>query len=483
MFRTLRLRTFSEKELRAKFDAADSNNSGQLELQEVVEVIRAAHRGRVSGAQLEERVEKCTSVFLSRLDLDKDKRISYDEFRDGIVKLAEQRDARMWPIATSMLVSGMSVGVVVPAMPMLVVQLGLSQAEFGYVVSAFGLSKLLANIPAGVFVDAHGRRMAMALGLGVVGCGMIGIGLAASLEQLIAARFATGIGASFIMTGATMAVADISTPLNRARMLAPVMTAFSAGTVLGPAVGGFFIGSLGMSSTLFCIGGVFFLNAAATRILTAETMQSPASRATPLEAARRTVGQWGPLWRIGDLRAALVVNGAYWVGLAGINMTLVPLLLASQFGLSPAEIGTTFALQAAVSVLSAGPVAWLADRLGPQRLLAPGLACMAASVAALPLAPDMAWAAGPLALNAVGGTMMSSAPTALAANLVSVESRTQAIAMMRTMGDVGSVLGGVTVGTAATVLGTDVAMQGTAAYLLVAAGWYAARGLLWGKPM
>lgn len=156
-------------------------------------------------------------------------------------------------------------------------------------------------------------------------------------------------------------------------------------------------------------------------------------------------------------------------------MTLTPLMLAGQFGLSPAEIGTTFALQAAISVLGAPPAAWLADRFGPSRLLAPGLSCVAVSMMVLPLCPDMYWAAMPLAVNAIGSTMLSSAPTAMTANLVSSDNRTQAIAMMRTMGDVGWLFGGMSVGVAATYIGNDLAMQGTAVCLLAVAASFALR--------
>ena len=42
-----------------------------------------------------------------------------------------------------------------------------------------------------------------------------------------------------------------------------------------------------------------------------------------------------------------VLVGAYWVSLAGANMTLLPLMLAGEsFSLSAAEVGGCFAMQA-----------------------------------------------------------------------------------------------------------------------------------------
>ena len=55
----------------------------------------------------------------------------------------------------------------------LILTLTLRQAEYGYVVAAFGLAKLVGNVPAATLVDRHGRRALLASGLAVVGCGMI----------------------------------------------------------------------------------------------------------------------------------------------------------------------------------------------------------------------------------------------------------------------------------------------------------------------
>ena len=48
---------------------------------------------------------------------------------------------------------------------------------------------------------------------------MIGCGLACSFEQLLLARWLTGIGSALQNTGAQLFLADISTPSNRAQSL------------------------------------------------------------------------------------------------------------------------------------------------------------------------------------------------------------------------------------------------------------------------
>mmetsp|Transcript_14839 Transcript_14839/g.52034 ORF Transcript_14839/g.52034 Transcript_14839/m.52034 type:complete len:408 (+) Transcript_14839:516-1739(+) len=402
-------------------------------------------------------------------------------FKHGIADLASQRDRRVWPIAGMMLITGLSVGITIPAFPVIVTQLGLTQAQFGYTVSAFGLSKVLANLPAGLVVESQGRRVAIIGGLAVAGLGTGGVGAAHSLLGLVGARFLTGIGASFMMAGATTAASDLSTPLNRTRMLAPVLTAFSAGTVLGPAIGGFLIAALGMGPTFALVTGLFLVNAVGTRFLIPETRprrSDPPVAQSSSAAVAGMLAQWRPLLADPEVRAVLIVNVMYWVALAGGQMTLLPLLLTNTYGLGPAEIGAVFAGQAAINVAAAGPAAALADRFGPQKVLAPALLTMATALATLPLATGITEAAVPLALMALSSAALSSAPTAMVSNLATPASRAQALAVTRTMGDVGWLIGGAGVGALATVVGTGPALQWTGSLLVATAGWFAARRAL-----
>jgi MFS family permease len=49
--------------------------------------------------------------------------------------------------------TGVSVGIIIPCMPLLMTQLGVTPHQFGLIVAAFGVSKLLGNIPSGYLVE------------------------------------------------------------------------------------------------------------------------------------------------------------------------------------------------------------------------------------------------------------------------------------------------------------------------------------------
>jgi len=91
---------------------------------------------------------------------------------------------------------------------------------------------------------------------------------------------------------------------------------------------------------------------------------------------------------------------------------------------------------------------------------------------AFPFAESLPQALAVLCVWAAGGTILGSAPTAHATNLVAPASRAQALALMRTVGDLGLFVGASAVGGAATLYGSDAAMQGTSLFLFASAGGF-----------
>ena len=176
--------------------------------------------------------------------------------------------------------------------------------------------------------------------------GVGGIGLAGSFEQLYLCRLFTGLGVAGLSTAATMTVTDISTPLNRASTFAPIMSAFAAGTALGPAIGGIACDLIGISPTFYMVGVSYVGLAALNQVLLTETKpskmefpwngntQDDASQVSIRESFQAALGQWVPLLSRTEIRNVCIMNGFYWVALAGSQMTLLPLILTDPEGLA-----------------------------------------------------------------------------------------------------------------------------------------------------
>jgi len=448
-----------------------------------------------SFAQLES--EKAIKLLLP----DSGKDIMKDEFREKMEALANRVDAsRTIPISASMLVIGLLVGIIIPVMPYIVSNLGLTAGQYGIVVSSFAFAKLFANVPAAVFVDRHGRKPYLVYSLVIISMGVGGIGFASQFEHLIVCRMMSGFGSSLLRTAAVLTIADCSTPLNRARALSPMMSAAAAGMALGPGLGGLLADWIGVNCTCFLVGWLYLVLTASNGMFLTETKMVPENeRVFPWQERRRLkrkeedsilnsmqcgVSQWQPLLSDLKVRSVVMMNGFYWVALSGSQMTLLPLILTDPSGLamSATNVGLMYMGMSSVQVFGNLPTAKLMDKIGKVPGIVAGCTLLSAAMFALPFCTEMREVAATLGFWALGSTMLSTAPIAYISDNVRDDQRAQALALLRTVGDVGFVVGASSTGAVADLFNMDVAVHSSATLLITATGWFAARRWLdWHK--
>lgn len=468
LFTLLGLSVFSEQELDRAFKRIDINQDGRINVKDIQLLVSSTPD--ISP----EDTEECTSALITSLKVDNKDDISYNEFKINLTTLGEKIDYRVYSVATSMVFAGISVGIIAPVMPLLTLELGISPSQFGVIVGSFGLSKLLGNVPAALAVESYGRKPLLVFGPLLLALGMGGCGLATDVSHLVLCRMITGIGVAGFVTAATMMISDVSTPLNRTRSLAPIFTGFSVGATLGPAIGGFLAGSVGISSTFFIVGGCFSSLMLFNQFTLSETGGSSTTTSSP--GLSRTISQWRALLSNPALAQVYMLNSMYWMALSGAQMTLLPLLLVGdKFSLSAYALGSVFAGMSVISVFGAQPLASLADRFGKRLSITGGVVLVGASVMALPLCPSITTMAVPLATLALGSTILGSAPVAYVSDLSTVADRAQALALLRVVGDVGLLVGAATAGMCADLTSIDSAIHTSGGVLLGAALWFSLR--------
>ena len=267
------------------------------------------------------------------------------------------------------------------------------------------------------------------------------------------------------------------------------MSAFAAGTALGPALGGFLVDNVGLNPTFYLVGvsylGVMALNRAILTETKMGTIHFPWQEPTPdskakkslLSAAQDAVGQWIPLMCDRNVRNIMTMNGLYWIALAGSQMTLLPLLLTDSAGLnlSATQVGQVYMGMSLVQIVGNPLFARFIDKIGKTPAITTGCTLISASMAALPFCHDWTQLAGVLGMWSMGSSMLSTAPIAFLSDHVSEDNRAQAIALLRTCGDVGFLIGASSVGALADVTGMGFAMQSTSALLFTGTSWFAMR--------
>ena len=326
------------------------------------------------------------------------------------------------------------------------------------------------------------------------------MGAASGFDDLFLCRLVSGFGVAALSTALTMSIADISTPLNRALSFSPIMVAFTAGGVMGPAVGGVLLDQIGMSPTFYFCGGSFVGLAVMNYFLLDETIRRPRQSFPWQEksgtsegeedqksikaAFQDALGHWGPLMKIASIRNACIMNGFYWVALAGGQITLLPLILTDTTGLSfsATQVGQAFMGMGVVSAVASPFCARFIDSTGPVPAIVAGCVMVSSAMFALPLCDPnhLEQLTGVLGLWALGSSFLATAPTALVSNEVDDESqRAQALALARLASDVGMLLGASTVGLLTDWTGgMDGAIQSSSVILATATAWYGVRNLL-----
>jgi len=174
------------------------------------------------------------------------------------------------------------------------------------------------------------------------------------------------------------------------------------------------------------------------------------------EAYQAALQSWIPLLQSGPLRQASLYQALFWSAIGGGFMTCLPMLLGSpNLGLSPSTLGMCFGGFAVTNAAAAQPLATLADKFGKEEMLIGGVGLLGASSIMLPMCHDLTTLSMALGGWAFSFTLVYPIPQAIATDHVGPEDRSNAMAMVRTFGDVGLAAGGVL----ASVLGNTLPIE------------------------
>jgi DHA1 family multidrug resistance protein-like MFS transporter len=374
------------------------------------------------------------------------------------------------------LLTGTAIGIILPVMPIFARDLGLSAAEYGLVMSTMGISRLITNIPAAWAAEKYGRRPTLLGGNFLTAFGVGLTGLATSVGELVSFRFFTGAGGSMSMTASGLYLADISTVKNRARTIAPGLQAFVAGMAVGPGLGGYLVDNVGTNMAFYAVGGVISTSAVINFFMLPETkvfkkVSNPVAdnRSTWTIASdelKLTMRSWGSILKDNNLRLITLSHTAYWTCSSAMSFTMLPVIATTQFGMSGSLLGSCFTATAILQFIGSQPAAYLSDKFGRKMSLVPSAMIVGSSCIAMPLVTSMEQFIGVMLVSALGATFWSSSCQAYVADVSSDENRSQALALLRSCGDLGIIMGAGLVGYIADFTSVSISMGGFGIYLI-----------------
>jgi MFS transporter, DHA1 family, multidrug resistance protein len=139
----------------------------------------------------------------------------------------------------NLFIAFLGIGLVIPVLPTLMNELGITGTTIGYLTAAFAIAQLIVSPFAGKAADKFGRKIMIVLGLFIFGASEFLFGLGKEIEMLFFSRILGGISAAFIMPAVTAYIADITNLTTRPKALGYMSAAISTGFIIGPGIGGF----------------------------------------------------------------------------------------------------------------------------------------------------------------------------------------------------------------------------------------------------
>jgi DHA1 family multidrug resistance protein-like MFS transporter len=339
------------------------------------------------------------------------------------------------------LVSGfviLGISIISPVLPQYALSFSIPVALVGWAVSAFALARMVMDIPAGFLADRFGRKRNMVYGLVLIILSSIAAGTANNYVWLILARIVEGLGSALYITSATTWVAQVTAGEHRGRYMSLYSGLIFAGTSFGPTIGGYSAVHFGLRAPFFAYA-VFALIGLVATLALKETPDS--SQATQ------------PKMRMKDIPSVLL-NGpfllvncsvlALFFLRAGVRSTLVPLYASLNLGLSEEKIGILLTVAAVVTSVCTFPSGWLSDKVGRKKPIMGCLFLSGIAVLLIPLQESLAGLFGVMAFYGLA-TGLQGSIAAWPADVAPKDKLGTSMGVYRVMGDIGMVLGPITV--------------------------------------
>ena len=142
----------------------------------------------------------------------------------------------------------------VPLLPFIKEDLGLSFTEVGLLRSVFSGATAILQIPAGILAETMGEFWLLVLGNVWVGIGLVAMGLSASFTALLALSFLGGLGGGAQHPLASSMVSRAYDDGGRSTAVGTVNFSGDIGKMIAPLMAGAVAISFGWRSTLWVIG-------------------------------------------------------------------------------------------------------------------------------------------------------------------------------------------------------------------------------------
>lgn len=371
-------------------------------------------------------------------------------------------DGQVVLLSVTSLVIMLGSSIISPVLPLYAREFGVSYAGAGLLVSSFAAGRLAFDYIGGALADRASPRLLTTAGALITAISAFLCGCATSYSWLIFYRLIEGVGSAFYVITIMALFARTVSAEQMGKAMGFYQSMILLGVSFGPTIGGVVAEMSGLRAPFFVMAafgvGVAVLTSAFVTNEVPSFHENERQR-PPLSAVARHA-------RSRSLVYVLLLTFYVFAVRAGARSNLIPLFGGEKGGLGESALG----LILSASAFSNFAVLWhagaLIDRRGRQRIALPTLGATALLCFAFALSPGFVNLL--LVSTGLGVALgyLAPAPAAMVADLTPREMLGAMIGVYRMAGDLGLLLGPVTLGALATRFGFETAFAAAGLFAL-----------------
>ena len=257
-------------------------------------------------------------------------------------------------------ITQVGVSIMLPLLPLYATSLGATPTVLGLLTSSFAILIAVGQLAGGYLVERVAPRRLVSAGIGVYAASNVMIATAGTALSLIAFRSLAGLGSGVNQVSERLYVAQA---IDRARLAfanGVLSAAGSAGSVLGPTVGGLLVGVSDVRLPFLVVAGTSATAAVASLFLPKPVVERPTRETdpSPSEVARAKAAA------ATKILVLLFLIQTSFQATFGAFITTYAVFTQERLGWATAEVGLVFSAFGLGSIVLGPVLANLADRRG-----------------------------------------------------------------------------------------------------------------------
>ncbi|XVK07197.1 MFS transporter [Maridesulfovibrio sp. FT414] len=288
----------------------------------------------------------------------------------------------------------MGVSSIIPSLPLMIREFGISPSTVGLVFTIFTLPGIIFAPLAGIFADRIGRKKILIPSLLLFSIAGAACFFASDFNSLLLLRFLQGIGAAAVGVINLTIIGDLFSGRERIKAMGLNAGVLSMGTAIFPAIGGI-LAQLSWQAPF-----LLSLSALPLAWLVAFKLDNPEPSSNGDFKKYMKAALEGMKSR--EVLSLFAISLLTFIILYGPIVTYLPVMLNSRFEASPLMIGVVISSASFITALAASQMGRLAHFMSQPLMIAISAFAYGASMLMLPSADSALWCILPVCVFGLG---------------------------------------------------------------------------------